>query len=78
MTDNDIIKALEHCSCGHLPCGRECPGWQVGCETEKYALDLIRRQKAEIERLEELVYKLKRNSFKSKNEPTNEMTEDEG
>lgn len=38
MTDNEIIKALEGCS----------------CDTLELALDLINRQKAEIERLKDL------------------------
>lgn len=43
MTDNEIIKALECCSENqHRYCRRECM---------KEALDLINRQKAEIERL---------------------------
>ena len=53
MTDNEIIKALE-CCCGtaHDSC-RDCPYSDIGCEDEleKDALDLINRQKAEIERL---------------------------
>ena len=48
MTDNEIIKALECCS-GKSPCS-ECPGDKVGCAIEQPALDLINRQKAEIER----------------------------
>ena len=63
MTDNEIIKALERCStsynCGDCPyyCNAEdCPDPLMND-----ALDLINRQKAEIERLnknyEELIYK---------------------
>ncbi len=49
MTDNEIIKALECCSTDD---GCEtCPAHGTGCELEKPALDLINRQKAEIERL---------------------------
>lgn len=55
MKDNDIIKALEHCpKCVYGSCP-ECPMYGVnGCDSElmKLALDLINRQKAEIERLE--------------------------
>lgn len=51
MTDNEIVKALEICS-GGGNC-RDCPYDQTGCEFEKDALDLIKRQKAEIERLKE-------------------------
>lgn len=52
MTDNEIIKALECCSNAE-PC-TNCP-YQKQCdETDlaEIALDLINRQKAEIERLE--------------------------
>ena len=63
MTDNEIIKALERCStsynCGDCPyyCNAEdCPDRLMND-----ALDVINRQKAEIERLnknyEELIYK---------------------
>jgi hypothetical protein len=56
MTDNEIIKALE-CCCGgdggkNCYC---CPLYEVSPCTNalsKYALDLINRQKAEIERLQ--------------------------
>ena len=55
MEDKEIIKALE-CCCGtaHDSC-RDCPYDDIGCEDklEKDALDLINRQKAEIERLTE-------------------------
>lgn len=51
LRDNDIIKALEQCSLG------ECVGcpFAKGCITELThdAKDLITRQRAEIERLEE-------------------------
>ena len=50
MNDNEIIKALECCA-GEHACNNECPGNKVDCALEKYALDLINRQKAEIERL---------------------------
>ena len=53
LTDNEIIKALE-CCCGtaHDSC-RDCPYDDIGCEDEleKDALNLINRQKAEIEKL---------------------------
>ena len=48
MTDNEIIKALECCS-GKGACNNECPGTKVDCEIEKCALDLINRQKTEID-----------------------------
>lgn len=58
MTDNDIIKALEHCvsSTGSEAC-EGCPFNENDiCDkdsnaTEKYALDLINRQKAQIDGL---------------------------
>lgn len=59
MTDNEIIKALECCisdddGTRERPC-KGCPLLQDdSCSNSlrKYALDLINRQKAEIERLE--------------------------
>lgn len=59
MTDNEIIKALECCASGTS--SEACEGCPFNendiCDkesnaTEKYALDLINRQKAEIERLQ--------------------------
>ena len=56
MTDAEIKKALECCGAG--VCKAECFGYFIAgtndCTTQlaKYALDLINRQKAEIERLE--------------------------
>ena len=51
MTDNEIIKALEYCAyregCENCPITRECDGYVHLLD----ALDLINRQKAEIERL---------------------------
>ena len=57
MTDNEIIKALECCSIdNHIGVCKECHFADVCDEDEqalqKHALDLINRQKAEIERLE--------------------------
>ena len=60
MTDNEIIKALEwcgthdHCNTGKCPAHRDMRG-DDDCMTSliKSALDLINRQKAEIERLTE-------------------------
>ena len=58
MTDNDIIKALEICGKGIMfskhDC-KKCPYYtELNCETKckQNALDLINRQKAEIERLQ--------------------------
>lgn len=56
MNDTDIIKILECCS---KPLGEgcdECPLCLPGCgdvDVDRLALDLIKRQKAEIERLKE-------------------------
>lgn len=59
MTDNEIIKALECCkrSVGAILCTSNCPMYSE-CDSEDpmedicgLALDLIDRQKAEIERL---------------------------
>jgi histone H3/H4 len=58
MTDNEIIKALECCSSGSYGCENGCP-LDKECDSPingsekimKSALDLINRQKAEIERL---------------------------
>ena len=61
MTDNEIIKALE-CCIGWQPCKeKQCPMVKE-CNKDidsvyKYALDLINRQKAEIERLTAVVDK---------------------
>ena len=51
MTDNEIIKALECCikhDCGNCPATAMVCGETFDME---YALDLINRQKAEIEKL---------------------------
>lgn len=57
MTDNDIIKALEHCmkptgECEECPLDNLCYGNCFDIVKEE-ALNLINRQKAEIERLQE-------------------------
>lgn len=54
MTDDDVIKALECCTSDKRCSEIECP-FRSACKDdtlalEKYALDLINRQKAEIER----------------------------
>ncbi len=68
MTDNEIIKALECCladkmMCEQCPIQDECISHPLDAISAKYALDLINRQKAEIERLQEtkerLMYNLK-------------------
>ena len=60
MNDNDIIKALEHCTSSTTSeACNGCPLFDTTICTEMenglqiYALDLINRQKAEIERLTE-------------------------
>ena len=57
MTDNEIIKALECCfiesGCNECPCYIENPDAKECLETVGIlAIDLIKRQQAEIERLE--------------------------
>lgn len=68
MTDNEIIKALERCSTTMAGECKECPLYKQvdNCTSKltKDALDLINRQKAEIERLEQVV------SIKQKNKRT--------
>lgn len=54
MTDNEIIKALECCCASGVDTCSDCPlHHQFGCidKVKKNILDLINRQKAEIERL---------------------------
>ena len=64
MTDNEIIKALECCSdWENANTCKECPFYEeLDCATtdrlDKYALNLINRQKAEIERLNKEVDRL--------------------
>ena len=52
MTDNDIIKALECCGCDNYQCDN-CPYAYKTCTVYKDSLDLINRQKAEIEQWKE-------------------------
>lgn len=57
MTDNEIAKALECCSSPKINACDDCP-FHERCYNndefiEKEALDLIKRQKAEIERFKE-------------------------
>ena len=69
MTDNEIIKALECCS-DEMGCKKGCPCFDPKSKSshctavgdnglEKLALDLINRQKAEIERLNEYISRCK-------------------
>ena len=54
MTDNEIIKALEHCTAGGKGCNG-CPLNDMPMDCIKslvgYALDLIKRQQAENEKI---------------------------
>lgn len=56
LTDNKIIRALECCTNTHLYTCDDCPFYQ-NCQGDedvlRYALDLINRKQAEIERLKE-------------------------
>lgn len=58
MTDSEVIKALEYCIADRIECDkcalqRECESNPFCSTIAKYALDLINRQRAEIERLKE-------------------------
>ena len=60
ITDEEIIKALEYCLADRIECDkcvlqRECESNPFYSTNAKYALDLINRQKAEIERLKKEV-----------------------
>ena len=59
MTDNEIRKALEcciDCKCKECPCYKNIDGKMRCTEIdEEEILDLIKRQKGEIERLEEML-----------------------
>lgn len=61
MTDNEIIKALECCTFkgGCLDCPLYVPEQTGSCVKRVFinALDLINRQKAEIEKLQEVIFK---------------------
>lgn len=65
MTDNEIVEALKLCTTqdGSIPC-YDCPCWnddEQECEGIDYTatLDLINRQKAEIEELKNYVNRCK-------------------
>ena len=57
MTDNEIIKALECCGILDTQC-TSCPYYEKICCVDADALDLINRQKAEIEALQFSVQQL--------------------
>ena len=61
MTDNEIIKALECCTGSGLCC--ECPMWEMlsaNCivELNRSALELIKRQQAELGSCHEMIMKI--------------------
>ena len=70
MTDEQIVKALEYCSSSDLGQCKDCPFYEQ-CENDellaKYTLDLINRQKAEIERLQKLQNPTGAGGFKVEN-----------
>ena len=59
MNDNDIIEAFDICSIYHWKCDESCP-FSGNCwsNATEYAIDLINRQKAEIEELQRKVLML--------------------
>lgn len=60
MTDNEIIKAIELCSTDALVHCEDCPFYYKCLNDEnlfKYAIDLINRQKAEIEQYKDYTEK---------------------
>lgn len=61
MTDKEIIKALECCATNDETMCEQCPYDRKGClMLPLYAIDLINRQQAEIERLNKVItFKLK-------------------
>ncbi len=80
ITDEEIIKALEHCNADRNECDEcvlkeECVNNPFDFPVAETALDLINRQKAEIEALKmefsEMRYKA--NSYKAENERLNEI-----
>ena len=79
FTDEEITKALQCCS---EPCAEcdECPLYCIGAncssfELQRYALDLINRQKAEIEKLKSKNEILSRNADNAFQEGLNECRE---
>lgn len=79
FTDEEITKALQCCS---EPCAEcdECPLYCIGAncssfELQRYALDLINRQKVEVERLKSKNEILSRNADNAFQEGLNECRE---
>ena len=56
MTDEQIVKALEYCENKNIPC-KDCPFNELDCvnDLERFALDLINRQKAKIKEKDEML-----------------------
>lgn len=76
FTDEEIIKALQYCAKLHSDC-EECPLYcdYPVCKCEKYILDLINRQKKEIEKLKSKNKILSRNADNAFQEGLNECRE---
>ena len=80
MTDEQIIKALEYCSYweSDKSC-EECPantyGFSCANKMAKHYLDLINSQKAEIERLKDLIT-YKKQEIKEKEQKYNQAVDD--
>ena len=75
FTDDDVIKALE--CCAYKSTCEECPYYQQGAsclDVEVDALDLINRQKAEIERLYKEIERISKMTVETN---VKEMTEGE-
>ena len=68
MTDNEIIKALECCASIDNTACVDCPthkeDYMCAVTVKRRAISLINRQKAEIERLEELLEGWKTEAYK--------------
>lgn len=59
VTDSEVIKALEYCIADRIECDKcalqdECESNPFYSTIAKYALDLLKRQKTEIERLKSM------------------------
>lgn len=75
MTDNEIIKGLECCgreSCNGCPYNKNC---HQGNPMIGDALDLIKRQQEEIERLKEFIVETRRCDKEIKSEAVKEFVE---
>lgn len=76
MTDNEIVEALKLCTTqdGSIPC-YDCPCWNDDEQKYTATLDLINRQKAEIEKLKKENEILSRNADNAFQEGLNECRE---